>query len=202
VNQRPLRAQRLRDGSRVDSRRIEPRLLPEHRDPRRHRPRTLGIEHHVLIAAEPPWVPRVELVRQVRLADARHPLHRDERHAARAATVERGSDARKLGVATDEDLVPLWFARMSALCAVVEAPAARAVAQREPPSPRALVQQRVIAPEEAPSGPPAEPDLAALRPSILVELQIDHLARVQVAMRLITLTWIDCESPGSATAWR
>lgn len=67
----------------------------------------LGIEHHMPIAAEPTRMPRVELVRQVRLADARHPLQRDNRHASHTAAIERGADARQLIVAADEDLVLL-----------------------------------------------------------------------------------------------
>jgi hypothetical protein len=61
----------------------------------------------VLVAAEPPGVLRVELVRQVRLAHPGHPLHRDDRYAPPTATVERRGDALQLGVAADEDPVRL-----------------------------------------------------------------------------------------------
>ena len=133
VDERPLLPQDLEDGGLVGPRRVDGRLLAEHRHRRRHRPGMLWIDHDVQVGAEPRAVLRVELVGEVRLADTCHALHRDDRDAASAPALQRGIDLRQLGLAADEDLVLLGCARPSCVRAVVELPAVLTVAQSQAP---------------------------------------------------------------------
>ena len=186
VDERPLRPQDLCDGPLVDSCGIDPRLLREHAHPPRHRPGMRGIDHHVPVATEPVRVPRVELLREIRLADARHPLDRDDRDAPLASALQRGIDPCELGVAADEDLVPLRLPSPD-FRVRLEQPAALVVVQPKAPAGRVLVEERVVAPEVAARRPPAETDRGAQWSGVLVEHEVDHLTRIRVAMLLVAL---------------
>jgi hypothetical protein len=66
-------------------------------------------------------------------------------------------------------------------------------AQRKPSALGAPIEQPVVAPEQAVAlGPPAESKHRALRAPIGGELQVDHLARVRVAMAFVALVEAAC----------